>query len=983
MTLWQPPSAPRPANPEKAREDLEALTTFASQTKHQSAGGLESSNVRALVEGICGNSPYLAHIIRRQPGFTLDLLSAGPDATLEAVMSDLAARAPGLGDQAALCLLLRQAKARIALTTAAADLSGHWKLDDVTAALSDFADLSLNLSLAHLFCELMKRGVLEWPKGKEQPPGLALLPGCGLVLLAMGKLGGRELNYSSDIDLVALFDESRIQYRGKRSPGECFVKIIQELVAIMARRTAEGYVFRTDFRLRPDPGSTPLAISVIAAETYYQSVGKNWERSAMIKVRPCAGDLEVGEVFLEHVRPFVWRRNLDYAAIEDIHAIKSQVHDFHSHGRIAARGHDIKIGRGGIREIEFFAQIHQLIAGGRDPTLRSNRTVEALQSIADSGKIRQETARELTSAYVFLRTLENRLQMIDDEQTHRIPDSEDNINRLTCLMRFDSSRGFKAMLMQHLQTVSGHYEQLPGGRDKDSEQAGFQITEEALPDYLASLGFKDTTSSAGIVSSWRSGRYRALRAQRSRRLLKKVLGALLEELAGASDPDRALARFDRFLGQLPAGVQLFSLFRANPWLFHLLAGIMSSAPLLADHLGRRPQLLDSVLDPDFFDPLPDRRTLAKELDAALAEGRDYQDALDVFRCWLNDRRFGVGVQILTGAIDIEAAGQALADLADVTLGALLPVVQRDFEKRYGAFPGHGMALIAMGSYGGRELSYTSDLDLILLYHANADCPVSRGGRKLAPSLYFSRLGQHLVTALSALSGEGRLYEIDLRLRPSGRKGPLVVTLATFEDYQINSAWTWEHMALTRARIVVANPEFAKQLDTSIGRTLHKKRHPAALMEQVDKMRQRLVGEFGTDNRWAVKYVRGGLVDIEFICQYLLLREGHARPDLFDVSLTKSLKNLVAAKVLDAPTGQQLTAAYRLQMAIQGLMRICFLSEPQDEELSDEIKGRMTGLTGQPNFDTLCSQLEQLQAMVYSQYRRLLGRESDHEEEKII
>lgn len=981
MTLWQPPSAPRPADPKKAREDLEALAAFASETKHKSAEGLESSNVRALIEGICGNSPYLAHIIRRQPGFALDLLTAGPDAALGAVMSDLVARAPGLSDQAALSLILRQAKARIALATAAADLSGYWRLEDVTAALSDFADLSLNLSLARLLYERMKRGVLEWPTGGEQPPALSLLPGCGLVLLAMGKLGGRELNYSSDIDLVALFDETRVRYRGKRSPGECFIKIIQDLVAIMARRTAEGYVFRTDFRLRPDPGSTPLALSVIAAETYYQSVGKNWERSAMIKARSCAGDLEVGEAFLEHVRPFVWRRNLDYAAIEDIHAIKSRVHDYHSHGRIAARGHDIKIGHGGIREIEFFAQIQQLIAGGRDPSLRSNRTVEALQAIADTGKIKQETASELTSAYVFLRTLENRLQMINDEQTHQIPDSEDDINRLTCLMGFDSNHGFKAMLLQHLQTVSGHYEELPGGRDKNSEQAGFQITEEALSDYMASLGFRDTASSARIVSGWRSGRYRALRAERARRLLKEVLGALLEELAGASDPDRALARFDRFLGQLPAGVQLFSLFRANPWLFRLLAVIMSSAPLLADHLGRRPQLLDSVLDPDFFDPLPDRQTLAKELDAALAEGHDYQDALDAFRCWLNDRRFGVGVQILTGAIDIEAAGQALADLADVTLAALLPVVQRDFEKRYGAFPGHGMALIAMGSYGGRDLSYPSDLDLILLYHANADCPVSSGVRKLAPSLYFSRLGQHLVTALSARSGEGRLYEIDLRLRPSGSKGPLVVTLATFEDYQFNSAWTWEHMALTRARIVVANPEFAKQMETSIARTLNKKRDPVALKKQVDKMRQRLVGEFGTQNRWAVKYVRGGLVDIEFICQYLLLREGHARPELFDVSLTKSLKNLAKAKVLDAQIGQQLTAAYRLQTAIQGLMRICFLSDPQDEDLSDEIKGLMTGLTGQPNFETLCSQVEHLQTMVYSQYRRLLSRESDREEEK--
>jgi glutamate-ammonia-ligase adenylyltransferase len=919
--------------------------------------------------------------MRRQPGFALELLSAGPDKAFRRQMMDLETQAPGLADQAALALSLRQTKARIALTTAVGDLSGQWELEDVTTALSNFADLALNLALARLFYERMKRGVLVWPMGAEQPPDLSLLQGCGLVLLALGKLGGRELNYSSDIDLIALFDQTRIQYRGKRSLADCLVKIIQDLVALIARRTADGYVFRTDFRLRPDPGSTPLAVSVLAAETYYQSVGKNWERSAMIKARPCAGDLEVGDAFLEHIRPFVWRRNLDYAAIEDIHEIKSQVHDFHRHGQIATKGHDIKIGRGGIREIEFFAQIQQLIAGGRDPALRSGRTLEALQSISDSGKITQAAADELSSAYVFLRTLENRLQMIDDEQTHRIPDNEDDMDRVTCLMGFDSNHIFEDILLKHLRAISGHYEHLPGGRDEEGGPAGFQITDEALPDYMASLGFKDTTSSTKIVASWRIGRYRALRAERSRRLLKKVLGGLLEELSRASNPDRALARFDRFLGQLPAGVQLFSLFRANPWLFRLLAGIMGSAPLLADHLGRRPQLLDSVLDPDFFDPLPDLETLAKELDAALAEGSDYQDALDAFRRWLNDRRFGVGVQILTGVIDIEAAGQALADLADVTLTTLLPVVQSDFEKRYGTFPGHGLALIAMGSYGGRELSYTSDLDLILLYHADPSCPVSSGPRQLAPSLYFSRLGQHLITALSALTGEGRLYEIDLRLRPSGRKGPLVVTLETFEDYQINSAWTWEHMALTRARIVAAVPLFAKQLKGSITRTLHKKRDPEVLREQVRKMRHRLDKEFGTENCWSVKYVRGGLVDIEFVCQYLLLREGHRRPDLFDVSLSNSLANLAAAKVLDAQTGQQLGEAYRLQTALQGLLRICFSSDPFDEEFSEEIKDLMTNLTGQPDFESLRSHIEQMQSLVYSHYKRLLDHKDVHEEEE--
>ena len=971
MSPWQPPFAPRPADSGKARTDLESLVGFASETKHKFSNGVRSEAGQALVRGLCGNSPYLAHIIRRQPGFMLELLTDGPNKTFRQVMTALEAAAPGLADVGALSHLLRQVKARVALVTAAADLSGDWPLEEVSAALSEFADLALNLALARLLHERMKRGVLDWPEGTEQLPDTSLLDGCGIVLVAMGKLGGRELNYSSDIDLIALFDEARVKYRGKRSPADCIVKIVQDLVAIMARRTAAGYVFRTDFRLRPDPGSTPLAVSALAAETYYQSLGKNWERSAMIKARPCAGDIVLGETFLEHIKPFVWRRNLDYAAIEDIHAIKSQVHDFHHHGQIAARGHDVKLGRGGIREIEFFVQIQQLLAGGRDPTLRSGRTLVALQSIADAEKITEDSVRELSTAYVFLRTLENRLQMIDDEQTHKLPESDKDMGRLAFLMGFDSGPAFAEELLLQLRTVSRHYELLPGGRDDEAEQAGFQITEEALPDYLASLGFEDTVSSANIVSGWRSGRYRALRAERARRLLKKILGPLLKEFVRAADPDRTLARFDRFLGQLPAGVQLFSLFRANPWLFRLLARIMSSAPLLAEHLGRRPQLLDSVLNPDFFDPLPDPQTLKAELQHGLAQGRDYQDALDAFRRWLNDRRFGVGVQILNGVIDVAAAGRALADLADVTLASLLPIVQKDFERRNGTFAGHGMAVIAMGSYGGRELSYTSDLDLILLYHADAAQPTSSGQRQLAPSLYFSRLGQHLLTALSVLTGEGRLYEIDLRLRPSGRKGPLVVTLETFEDYQMKAAWTWEHMALTRARIVAATPDFADQLQASTSKTLQMARDPAILMNQVGKMRQRLDQEFATQNPLAVKYVRGGLVDIEFLCQYLLLREGHAKPEIFDVSLVRSLDNLVEADILDAAAGKLLAEAYELQTTIQGLMRICFSADPPVDELSDEIKGLMTEQCSQPDFDRLKSHLEETQGLVYSQYSGLI------------
>jgi glutamate-ammonia-ligase adenylyltransferase len=954
-----PDALPTPADPggaargrerwldRAARGDDDDLAAAIRAVADDRSGG-------ALLDSVLGNSPYLGQCLLADPAFACFLLADGPQAALVRVLAALdAATPPGAGG-ADIMAALRRAKRGVALLVGIADMAGAWPLETVTGTLSDFADRAIGISIAHLLHGAAAVGDLHLsdPADPERDSGL--------VILGMGKLGAHELNYSSDIDLIVLYDGERVTYTGKQSAQQLFVRMVRDLIRMLEERTGDGYVFRTDLRLRPDPGSTPPAISMLAAETYYESTGQNWERAAMIKARPVAGDLAAGARFLEFLRPFVWRRNLDFAAIQDIHSIKRQINAARGGANVAVAGHNIKLGRGGIREIEFFAQTQQLVWGGRDPSVRAPATCDALRALARAGRIDAAAPDRLIDAYRFLRRVEHRLQMVADRQTHDIPKTDDGIAALATFMGFADPGGFTEALLEQLHAVEGYYAELFEEAPDLGGPGSLVFTgAEDHPDTLETLGklgFREPSHISAVIRGWHHGRFRATRSTRARELLTELMPALLEAFSRTVDPDGALMRFDDFLAGLPAGVQLFSLFHSNPRLLELLTEIMGSAPRLADTLRHHTILFDAVLTADFFQPPPDADMLAREMDAALEQARDFEDILTSLGRHANDRIFQIGVHMLRGHMDPEAAGAPLADVADTVLRTLLPAVTEELARQHGHIPAGAMAVVALGKLGGRELTVGSDLDLLFIYDNPAGAERTDGAKPLPPLQYFTRLGQRYLGALTAPTAEGRLYEVDMRLRPSGSTGPIASALEAFEQYQTGEAWTWEHMALTRARVVVAPEPLRTALEQVVTRVLTAPRDADRLLRDVADMRARMArerdaGATGGDI-WDIKFLRGGLVDIEFIAQYLQLRHAHAHPHILDTNTTGALTRLAEAGLLDAGAAETLIGAMHLWRRLQGVLRLSVGEDFGEPDAPDGLRALLVRACEAEGFELL-------------------------------
>lgn len=924
---------------------------------------LEYQHADALLHAIADGSPYLWDMIAASPERWLDLLQSEPETHFAALLADterLSAEAAGDSD---VMRALRLMKAEASLLIAAADIGGAWDVARVTRALTDVADTAVATAVRHLIRKSAPGGAAQSEKDS------------GYVVLALGKMGAHELNYSSDIDLIVFYDPDS-KLCGGAEPSPFFVRLTRGLVKLLQERTADGYVFRVDLRLRPDPASTQIAVSIPAALDYYERSGQNWERAAMIKARPCAGDIAAGEAVLKSLSPFVWRKHLDFVALADVHAMKQQIHVYRGHGDIAVEGHNIKLGRGGIREIEFFVQTQQLIAGGRHTELRGRQTLAMLAQLAQGGWIREDARAELEAAYNFLRTVEHRLQMVADEQTQTLPAERDALERFARFLAFEDRDAFARILLGHLGNVQRHYAALFETAPDVPGVGRVQVTAEDAAvtsniQYFAERGFAKPADAAGAVQRWFAGSYRSLKGDLARSHLAELLPLFVDHAVRSENPDATFVALDRFLEALHGGARLYSLLRQNRDLVALLATILGTAPRLAEILAQQPEAMDAVLDPAFFGALPDDIQLQQAFAASLGQADTYEDFLDRSRQFGREHMFLIGVRVISGTITAAQAGQAFARLADVLIRALLNAAEQRFAADHGRLFGQEVALLALGKLGGREMTAGSDLDLILIYDFDPEHPMSDGARSLAGSQYFARLTQRLINTLTAPTNYGRLYEVDMRLRPSGRSGPLATSRESFELYQKNDAWTWEHMALTRARVLAASPTFRARVEAIIRDVLCQPRDPVTLAGDVVEMREAVAAERGDDTRWNLRDAAGGLLDIEFITQYLQLAHAHATPELLDTSTARVLDKAARLGLLAPEDAEVLRPAVRLYHDLTQLLRLCVSGPFEPKTAGAGLLRLLARAADLPDFAALDGHVEDTQARVRATFDRLL------------
>jgi [glutamine synthetase] adenylyltransferase / [glutamine synthetase]-adenylyl-L-tyrosine phosphorylase len=958
------------------KERLAELTEAAAEAGvgKELAGLIKASRpLGPFLASVADSSPFLRSLMVDEPKRLVDVLSAEPAARARRIVSTTASAWKD-GDEAAMMASLRRARAEMALLVALADLGRVWDTVAVTETLSSFADAAVAASARFVLRAAGEAGQVELPD--DASPDV----GSGWIVLGMGKFGASELNYSSDIDLIVLFDAERAKLADGREPLQVFVRMTKRLVQILQEHTENGYVFRTDLRLRPDPGATNIALSTEAALQYYESFGQNWERAALIKARPVAGDIEAGEAFLRELTPYIWRKYLDYAAITDIHSIKRQIHDYRGHEAIAVAGHNIKLGRGGIREIEFFVQTQQLIAGGRNPEIRGRRTLDVLRKLADGGWIDNGTCRELSAAYVALRALEHRLQMIDDAQTHTLPDDDDGLAVVARLSCFPDVEAFGKSLRETLATVQKHYAVLFERAPSLAAALGnLSFTGDSDdPDTLATLsrlGFANPSEASRAIRGWHFGRYPAVRSAAARERLTEITPSLLTALAGTDNADAALAAFDRFLGRMPAGIQLFAMLGSNPGLMALIATMMGTAPRLAEIVARRVHVLDALMEPAFFGTVPERAMLEARLAGTLAEASSYEDVLDRTRIFGQEQAFLIGVRVLAGTLGARRSGYAFADLADVLVAATVDKARAQFERQHGRIAKGQIALVAMGKLGGREMTAASDLDLILLYDFSDKASASNGERPLAGAQYFTRLTQRLVAALSAPTAEGTLYEVDFRLRPSGKSGPLATHIDAFRAYQAKDAWTWEHLALTRARPIAGDKGLIARVNKEIAAVIRRRRDRKKVLADILEMRAILENEKGGEGTWDIKQAPGGMVDIEFIAQYLQLVHGADHPAILSTETDVVLAAAAKAKVLSEREAEILLPALRLYQALIQVLRLCVDGPFAPEEASKGLLDLLARAGDLPDFASLDAHLKETEGEVRASFERLIGKMS--------
>jgi [glutamine synthetase] adenylyltransferase / [glutamine synthetase]-adenylyl-L-tyrosine phosphorylase len=889
-------------------------------------------------------APYLDRLCRRRPEVLDTLPRFGPAYVVEQALS-CAALASGQSEDDAKANL-RQAKADVHLACAIGDLMGQFSLDQVTKSLSDLGDIATKVALELAAKGASSRDAATFARPDQVP---------GLFIIAMGKHGAHELNYSSDIDLAAFYDRDAFGEDHQDGAGGVCVRIVQSVSRILEDVTPDGYVFRVDWRLRPDPASTPVAVSLRAAEAYYESVGQNWERAAFIKARVIAGDEDAGQSLIDHLRPFIWRKNLDFAAIDDVQSILRQIHAVRRSTDLDDPAFDVKLGRGGIREIEFFVQTQQLILGGRDPSLRGRRTLDSLDALVAAGRIQCEVRDDLARGYQFLRAIEHRIQMLDDEQTHKLSPDPVRRARVAILSGHADVAALDGEIRACRELVRRRVRELfPESAALSSSTGSLVFTgvddDPETLETLRGLGFTDPSRVARTIRGWHHGQIGATRTARARELLTALTPELLESIAATGEPDSGFARFQDFFAALPAGVQVLSLFKAEPQILRETCATLALAPRLGDALARRPAILDAMLSQRFMAPLHNDEAGSRlgVLQAALQSSHGFEESLDLIRRAHREEAFRIGFQVLHGHANAKDAGVAYSDLAEATISALLPVAVQALAGAHGQFPSR-VAICAWGKLGGREISADSDLDLMIVYDLDDPHAESDGKRPLSAEQYHTRLTQRLVSALSVQTAEGTLYEVDMQLRPSGTKGPVAVRFSALGNYYNGQAWTWEYQALTRLRPVAGDPTLCAQIEALALSALAQPRDEGQTITDIVAMRAKMVQAHPVRGTWDIKRQRGGLIDLEFFVQAHQLLGAAKGLNVVRTNTLDALAALAGAGVLDIETAGRLSQAGAILHDIRQILAVAAGPNFDPDTASQGLKRAIANALNAPDF----------------------------------
>ncbi len=823
------------------------------------------------------SSPYLQRLALQHSDDIAACLKGRASQQFDQARADFIATMALINDDNGAMQAIRIWRGRSALITAITDISGKLDMLAQFSMLTTAADTALNQTILYLFRQAAKRGKI---KAFDDT-----LSGCGWTVLALGKMGAEELNFSSDIDLIILHDQTASPLDDAEATQPFFVSMTRDLIRLLSSASGHGIGWRVDLRLRPDPGATAVSIDIDAAIGYYESIARTWERAAFIRARPVAGDFALGQRFLTQIQPFIWRKTLDYTVMEDMKTMLRRPPQ-----GTGWLGYNLKTGNNGIRQIEFFTHVLQLVTGGRDASLRHSNTQWALEALATGGWIETTQAQALKLAYVRLRRIEHRLQMIGDNQTHSLPRGDEDLGKFAQFMGHENSRSFCDALANLLAMVNTHAQHDlinlsdPNMPQLDANSVILLDDNDHLVRWLTDRGFTRPQVVADTVSGWMAGRIPATRSERARNILNRLLPDILDQLTAADEPDDKFAALAQFIEGLPASVQIFSLLDHNRHLTRLLCDMLLLSPHLGDQLRRRPMLFDLLLYRSFFAPLPDVDAMSETLQQISAE-LPVEEALDAIKRETRDWKFRIEVQALSQTIDSNALAAGLSAIATATTRIVLDLARQDMRRRHGTIDGL-VSIIALGRMGTRQLTVSSDIDLLIVYDAPEQA-ASTGTRPLDAASYFARLAQTIISWLATPTAEGTLYEVDLRLRPEGEAGSIATSHNRLKTYFATDAWLWEKLALTKARLVAGDADLNEQLGVSIGRIVNHAHDHGAISAALGHMVALLSKNRKPVSKWHLRAHEGGILDLDLLVQGLRLAHG----DLFDDTGQTSLEIL--------------------------------------------------------------------------------------------